>query len=152
MEAWVTDAQARRVPLQFRFHVSMCGSLGVGGHLPHWTPDERALASQLIDDYKSIRHIVQQGDQYRLRSPQTNPFSAVQYVSKDQRESVLFVFRTHLPDPAQLPVLHLRGLDPEALYTIEGQGAACSGAAWMHAGLFVQIGDLESRMIRITQK
>jgi alpha-galactosidase len=151
MEAWVTDAQAKRVPLQFRFHASMCGSLGVGGHLLHWTPDERALAGQLIADYKTVRHIVQQGDQYRLRSPQQHPFSAVQYVSKDRAESVLFVFRTHLPDPAQLPMLHLRGLKPDALYTVEGQGAARSGAAWMHAGLFVQIGDLESRMLRIAQ-
>lgn len=31
MEAWVTDWGRNVVPLEFRFHVSMCGSLGVGG-------------------------------------------------------------------------------------------------------------------------
>ncbi|MEI7770608.1 MAG: alpha-galactosidase, partial [Chloroflexales bacterium] len=30
MEAWVTDMGPRYLPLSFRFHVSMCGSLGVG--------------------------------------------------------------------------------------------------------------------------
>src|SRR5512142_205465 len=74
MEAWVTDAGQDRVPLEFRFHVSMCGSLGVGGNLLHWTPDQRAEAARLIAQYKTLRHIVQFGDLYRLISPQAGNF------------------------------------------------------------------------------
>ena len=36
MEAWVTDMGHGLAPLAFRFHVSMCGVLGIGGHLVHW--------------------------------------------------------------------------------------------------------------------
>ena len=64
-----------------------------------------------------IRPIVQLGDQYRLNLAQTNPFSAVQYVSKDKTEGVLFAFRVHIPDFAnvvKLPPVYLRGLEPDA--------------------------------------
>ncbi len=149
MEAWVTDMNPDRLSLAFRFHVSMCGVLGVGGHLAHWTADERAEAARWIALYKEIRHIVQDGDQYRLGSPQAQAVSAVLYVGKDQAEAVLFAFRTHLPPPAAVPPLRLRGLDPGALYTIEGIADARSGAAWMHAGVPIEINNFESTVRRI---
>jgi alpha-galactosidase len=149
MEAWVTDAWRDRIPLEFRFHVSMCGSLGVGGDLLKWSKAERAQAAGLIALYMEIRPIVQLGDQYRLRSPQAGPFSAVQYVSKDRREGVLFAFRTHIPEPVQLPPLYLRGLDEETLYEVEGFPGARSGRAWMRAGLSVSLGEFGSTLRRI---
>ena len=149
MEAWVTDMGSADLSLTFRFHVSMCGSLGVGGHLIKWSPAQRAEATRWIAQYKQIRHVVQFGDLYRLRSAQTHPFSAVQYVSKDRAESVLFAFRTHLPPPAELPPLFLRGLDPDAHYQIEGISGGRSGMAWMHAGLYLELNDFESTLRRI---
>jgi alpha-galactosidase len=149
MEAWVTDAAAERIPLDFRFPVSMCGSLGVGGHLLHWSQAERERAAYWIALYKEIRAVVQLGDQYRLRSPQENALSAVQYVSKDKTESVLFAFRTHHPEPVMLPPIRLRGLDPAALYSVEGQGESRSGQAWMESGVEVFLGDFDSAVLRI---
>lgn len=150
MEAWVTDAGRGLVPLAFRFHTSMCGVLGVGGNLLRWSDAERAEAAHWIARYKEIRPIIQFGEKYRLRSAQDLAFSAVQYVSQDRSESVLFAFRTYLPDPAILPPLYLRGLDPDARYTVEGLlDGARSGQAWMHAGLMLQLGNLESTMRRI---
>jgi alpha-galactosidase len=137
------------LPLAFRFHVSMSGALGVGGDLLRWTPEQRAEAAFWIAHYKEIRPIVHYGDLYRLRSPQEHPFSAVQYVSKDRSEGVLFAFRTHLPPPAQLPPLYLRGLDPDARYAVEGIAGAQSGAAWMYAGLHLELKDFESTVRRI---
>jgi len=149
MEAWVTDAGSAYLSLEFRFHVSMCGSLGVGGHLLHWTEDERGAAAKWIALYKELRLIIQFGDQYRLRSPQTHAFSAVQYMSKDGSAGVLFVFRTHLPVPADLPPLYLCGLDSEAQYEVEGIDGARSGLAWMRVGLEVELSDYSSSVRRI---
>ncbi|HEY8742073.1 MAG TPA: alpha-galactosidase [Chloroflexota bacterium] len=151
MEAWVTDGGQQRIPLDFRFHVSMCGSLGIGGHLGRWSEEQRARAAEWITLYKEIRSIVQLGDQYRLRSPKQQAFSAVQYVAKDRAEGVLFAFRTHLPEPTTLPPLHLRGLDPAARYTIDGGTEPRSGAAWMQDGLLVRLRDFESTVRRIRQ-
>ena len=151
MEAWVTDWGKDLVPLEFRFHVSMCGSLGVGGNLLEWNQAERQVGSDCIQLYKTIRHIIQFGDQFRLVSPQRSDYSAVQYVSKDKSEAVLFAFRTHIPDPFNIPMLYLRGLDPEALYSVEGFDHPRSGLAWMESGLKVELKNLQSRVIKITR-
>ena len=156
MEAWVTDMGPAYLPLEFRLHVSMCGSLGIGGHLVHWGEAGRAEAARWIALYKEVREVIQLGDQFRLRSPQANGFSAVQYLAKDQAEGVLFAFRTFVPLPLsmshlppQLPQLYLRGLDPEARYTVEGFEGARSGASWMHAGLQIELSDFGSTVRRI---
>jgi alpha-galactosidase len=149
MEAWVTDADDGFVPLEFRFHVSMCGSLGVGGNLLHWSDSDCELARRCIAQYKEIRPVIQYGDQYRLISAQKNAYSAVQYVSQDKTESVLFAFRVHIPEKAKLPVIHPCGLIPDALYTIEGQDGVRSGLAWMEGGLKVELKNLQSVMLRI---
>ncbi|MBI3172516.1 MAG: alpha-galactosidase [Chloroflexi bacterium] len=151
MEAWVTDWNEGFVPLEFRFHVSMCGSLGVGGNLLNWNDADRALATECIRQYKEIRPIVQLGEQYRLLSPQMGPFSAVQYVSQDKAEGVLFVFRVHVPEKYNIPHLYLRGLDPEALYSVEGFDEPRSGLAWMEAGLKVELKNLQSKILKITR-
>jgi alpha-galactosidase len=149
MEAWVTDWGRELVPLEFRFHVSMCGSLGVGGNLLEWDQADRELAADCIRLYKEIRPIIQFGDQFRLISSQKNDYSAVHYVSKDKSGGVLFVFRTHIPDPFNTPMIHLRGLAPDALYSIEGFDEPRSGLAWMEAGLHVHLKNMQSRVLRI---
>ncbi len=148
MEAWVTDADRGRLPLAFRFHVSMTGALGVGGHLGHWTPEERAVAREQIALYKDIREVVQFGTQHRLRSS-AEPYSALMFMGPDRRDGAVFAFRTHIARPGALPPLYLRGLDPDALYEVEGEDGARSGAAWMHAGLHLQLRDFESVVRRI---
>jgi alpha-galactosidase len=151
MEAWVTDSGPEFLPLEFRLHVSMCGSLGIGGHLKHWGPALRAEAARWIAAYKAVRAIIQLGDQFRLRSPQAHAVSAVQYLAKDQGAGVLFAFRTHLAPPAVMPTLRLQGLAPEALYTLEGFPGARSGRAWMEAGLQIDLQDFHSAM-RLIQR
>ncbi len=149
MESWATDVGAAAIPLSFRFHVAMCGVLGVGCDIARWTAAERAEAARWIALYKEIRPLVQRGDQFRLRSPQEHQFSAVQYMSKDRAAGVLFAFRTWLPFPAILPVLHLQGLDPEARYAVEDVQGVRSGAGWMHGGIRLDLENMQSTVRRI---
>jgi alpha-galactosidase len=92
---------------------------------------------------------VQFGHQYRLRSAFESAFSSLMYVTKDQSEAVLFAFRTHLPEPVILPPIKLAGLEPQALYKIDGFTEARSGAALMHVGLDVQLQDFRSVVLKI---
>jgi alpha-galactosidase len=73
----------------------------------------------------------------------------VQYVSKDKAESVVFIFRTFLPEPAQLPALVLKGLDEAALYENPATGERKSGAGWMYTGLPLLLGNLHSTMLHL---
>jgi alpha-galactosidase len=149
MEAWVTDAGRALVPLRFRFHVSMCGVLGVGGNLHQWNANERAEAAALIARYKHLRHIVQRGDLYRLPTPPTSSCAALVYVAPDKREALLFAFRSYAPNPSAFPLLHIAGLDPEARYTVEGVDAVRSGRAWERVGLQLALDNFESAMLHI---
>jgi alpha-galactosidase len=150
MEAWVTDMGAKHLPLEFRFHVSMAGLLGIGANLHHWSELDRQTATRLIAEYKAVRHIIQNGDLYRLKTCFDSHFSSMMYVSPDKRQAVLFAFRTHAPDPIQLPPLHLQGLEPDRLYTI--QNTTRSGLAWQQIGLEVQLGDFSSAMVKIEER
>jgi len=149
MEAWVTDTEPD-LSLTFRLHVSMCGSLGIGANITHWNESEQAEARRWIAVYKDIRPIIQFGDQHRLHSSQFGGgFSAVQYMSKDKSEGVIFAFRTHIPDPINPFAVQLRGLDPEALYTVEGFEGTRSGAAWMNTQNVFKLANFESTLRHI---
>ncbi|MFV9506029.1 MAG: alpha-galactosidase [Oscillochloridaceae bacterium umkhey_bin13] len=150
--AWVADVPEPYLSLRFRFHVSMGGVVGIGGHLARWTAAERAEATALIAQYKQIRPLIHGGELYRLRSPHAHAYSARMYVAPDQSEAVLFAFRTHLLPRTPLPPLLLRGLDPTARYQIEGQPASRSGRAWMQTGLQLDLANFESCMLRIQRE
>ncbi len=151
MEAWVTDWGKELSPTEFRFHVSMAGTLGLGGHLTCWSPEERAVAKTQIALYKDIRHVVQLGDQYRL-DPPGEAVTAVQYVSKDRSQGVVFVYRTHAPRLSQPCTVFLRGLDPQAHYAVAGIDGVRSGAAWAHVGFPVTLNDFSSTVRRIARQ
>jgi alpha-galactosidase len=63
----------------------------------------------------------------------------------------LFAFRTHQARLVTLPMLRLRGLEPEARYAVEGLEEVRSGAAWMRLGIDLVLGDFQSTIRRIRQ-
>lgn len=138
MMAWVTDSPnpitGRRVPLEFRFHVAMSGSLGIGGDLARWSEAELAEAAALIEQYKSIRPVVQNGDLYRLASLRdSGPLAAVQYVAGD--DTVVFAWRGPASYGTRLPPIRLAALDPAARYRDLATGAEHDGAALTRDGV-----------------
>lgn len=156
MESWVTDGawsfghSVTPLSLAYRFHVSMCGVLGVGLNLFTMSDAEKQEVRHWIEAYKDIRPIIQFGTQYRLVAPH-NGYAAVQYLDREQRAGVLFAFRMFKPDPAAPLSLTLRGLDPHARYTVEGFEGARSGMAWMHTPLEISLSNFESTLRRITR-
>ncbi|TWI63074.1 alpha-galactosidase [Pseudoduganella lurida] len=148
MMAWVTDApnflNKRVTSLEYRFLSAMQGGLGIGANLNHWKPEDFQKAKQLVADYKTIRLTVQQGNLYRLVSPQKNsPRSATLSVSPDANQAVLFAFLHASSRMERQPRIQLRGLDPKKVYTlrtISGTVAPetpkqASGAYWMGNGI-----------------
>jgi alpha-galactosidase len=147
MSAWVTDAGRGELPIAFRFHVSMLGALGIGGHLLHWNTEELEEAAHWIAIYKTIRPLVQEGDQSWLLSPTATRgnVAAVQYTAANRDEAVVFAFRRAHFFHEPFPRLRLQNLDATTQYTIEvltptGENAplaTLSGAVLMGRGLSV---------------
>jgi len=158
MMAWVTDVpnfNGRSTPLQYRFLVAMMGSLGIGGNLNKWSDADMALATRMVDLYKSVRKTVQEGRLYRLFAPRSDGFSANQYVAEDGRQTVLFAFRTaqHFGYPP--PTVRLSGLDERAVYRLKTMDnklvdkiETASGAYLMNQGINLRLGgDYDSTAI-----
>ena len=86
---------------------------------------------------------------FRLNIPFDFTTSAIQYVSKDKLTSVLFVFAIYRTDPSLLLLVYPRGLDSNAVYSVEGLSEKRSGAAWMSLGIRLNLGNLDSALLRI---
>lgn len=153
MRAWVTDANNRStIPLTFKFHSAMMGTLGMGCNILKFTEEEMALSHQLIEEYKSIRHIIQDGDFYRLNPITSNNYECYEYANKD--EALLFVFLPQSQISRLGARVSLRGLDEKAQYkfNLNGTEIMKSGAYLMNHGLDVKLsGDYASMIIKFTK-
>ena len=150
MRAWVTDTNRYSRPndWDFRFNVSMQGSLSVGGNLLKYSDEELEIHRKYIELYKQIRPTVQFGRFYRLATYKNDGVYATQYVKDSQ--SVLFMCKSvNTLYKDRYYHINLKGLDADALYSFDcrGKKQTLSGKYLMNVGLDVEIGGtLESRI------
>jgi alpha-galactosidase len=136
MGAHISDS-GKLVPLRTKAVVAMSGTFGYELDATHLSDEEKALCKEQSELFRKYYHIVFYGDYYRL----TNPFemgnmTAWQHVTKDKRESLISVVVTNLTCNGPQEYIHAKGLEPTAMYTINGEKEKClSGAALMYAGL-----------------
>ena len=109
----------RTIPLKYRCDVAMSGRLGMEIQPKNMANEEKALCRKAIADYKSIRHIVQFGDLYRLHSPyEGDNVASLMYVAEDKQEAVFYWYKLETFCNQHLPRIKMAGLDPDRLYTI----------------------------------
>lgn len=139
MMAWVTDSPnpltRRELPLAYRFHVAMAGSLGIGGNLTEWSAAELKEARELIARYKEIRPVVQHGRLFRLLDLARDDLAAVQYVARDGSATVVLAWsgaRNYRTRPGWVC---LKGIDPTASYRDRETGRLHLGATLQTLGL-----------------
>ncbi len=156
MMCWVTDTPnfltKRTVPLRYRFHVAMAGSLGIGGDLSHWTPQEMEEAQHFVATYKRIRPTIQNGLLYRLRSPRTGDITAVEYVARSGSQVVVFAWGHSQQFGETQVALRLHGLEEDARYVDEINSGEYSGSYLMQKGLPMKlVGDFDSHMVHLVR-
>ncbi len=125
--------------IDFRFVVAMTESLGLSLDFNKLTDEELARVKELVAFYKTIRPTVQNGTLFRLTEPEDPGLVAFQFVSRDEKQVVLFVMQRsrELYSIFSQPI-HLRGLDAKAQYRMSvlhpkkmlEQGERVSGA-WL---------------------
>ncbi|MGL4293748.1 MAG: alpha-galactosidase [Bacteroidales bacterium] len=132
----------RVLPLKFRFDVAMTGRLGMEIQPKHMSDEEKTFSQNAIADYKTIRPIVQTGNQYRLVSPYDKKgMASLMYVSEDKNSAVFFAFKMEQFVNQILPRVRMAGLDPEKKYRIkELNKATDTGYCPQHDRVFT--GDL----------
>lgn len=157
MRAWVTDSpnwiNERSIPVTFRLHCAMAGSLGIGSNLNHMTEEEQAIIREHIELYKRIREIIQFGQLYRLKYYKEDDFHAIQYV-KDNK-SIVFVYLVQGYFGKDKYFLKLKGLELHQTYLINNDGVTYekTGAYLMHHGLVLNLkGDYDSKIVQVEEK
>lgn len=158
MISWVTfeDHHRQGHPIDFKFDVALCGVLGIGYDITEWTDEEKTVAAGKVALYKEIRETVHNGEQYLLVSPYLSDRSALQFVSRDGKESVVFVYnlaedlQNSSPETRSSPLITLKGLDPDADYRIDGIEGIHSGASLLNYGVeFPVYGAYKSGIFKI---
>ena len=135
MGAHISDS-GRLVPLKTKAVVAMCGTFGYELDATHLSEEDQKLCKEQSDLFRKYYHIIFDGDYYRL----TNPFeignmTAWQHVTKDKSESLLSVVVTNLTCNGPQEYIHAKGLEPNAMYTINDSKEVYSGSALMNAGI-----------------
>jgi alpha-galactosidase len=155
----VTDGGRQGYPLGFKFDAAMSGVLGIGADILRWPEEERRTAREKIALYKEIRKTVQFGTPYRLVSPYEGNRSVLQFVNGDRTESVLFVYNLAETSfgaahkSSFTSDIKLRGLLPDADYTIGGLEGARRGKDLMDQGFpFPVQGAFRSGIFKLTKK
>ncbi|KAL3469953.1 Melibiase-domain-containing protein [Aspergillus californicus] len=125
----------RTVPVEFRAHVAMMGgSFGLELNPADLQEDEQKAMPELLALADKVNPLILNGDMYRLRLPEETQWPAVQFISEDGSQAVLFYFQIGPNVNHAAPWVRLEGLDPEAEYSVDGN-ATYSGSTLMNMGL-----------------
>ena len=110
--------------------------------LEHLTKEEKELAKKQILEYKKMERLVQTGDYYRLSNPFHNDDYVIwQFVSKDQKETIVNGVQLRNEPNPHIHLIYPEGLLAEGHYKDLATGAVYTGAALMHAGIPLPVGE-----------
>ncbi|HBE02455.1 MAG: hypothetical protein A2096_06015 [Spirochaetes bacterium GWF1_41_5] len=153
----------RSTPMKMQAYAGMMGSLSVGKKLGECPAEELAEIRAYLELYKRIRHIIRDGELFRISSFYDTPYAAFEFVSHDKTEALLFVFGHSMQFAFKVPPFKLKGLDAAKFYNIENHGEnpqkngftatpeQCtrrSGQGLMELGIRVELlGDYDAQMI-----
>lgn len=146
----VTHAGGKTFAPKYRFDVAMMGQLGMEIDPRKAEADFLAASRVGIATYKSIRPIIQMGDQYRHANPARSTTPSVNYVSADQSRAVVLAYQTGAIDQPLAISSPISGLDPTRTYQASeinlppgddhprldpATPMVQSGEAWMKSGV-----------------
>lgn len=159
MGAHVSDCPnhtvGRVTPFRTRGHVALAGTFGYELDVTRIPESDRAQIPGQVAMYHRYNDLVRTGDYYRIASWQENhTHDCWQIVSKDGAQ-VLVTFVQVLGRPnAHSRRVQLQGLEPDAVYRVEGTDRCYGGDVLMHCGLPVPSlwGDFQSELISLIKE
>ena len=109
----------KKASVKFRVDVASMCKLGFDIDLKSLSSDEMQFCREAVANYRRLKPVILDGDQYKLVSPYKGNHAAVNYVSKDKRHAVVFAYNLHPRYKEHSANVCLRGLDPTATYEVK---------------------------------
>lgn len=135
MGAHISDS-GKFVPLKTKAVVAMCGTFGYELDATHLSEEEQEVCREQSELFRKYYDLIFFGDYYRLTNPfEVGNMTAWQHVSKDKSESLLSVVVTNLTCNGPQEYIKAKGLEPNAMYTMNEKEEVYSGSALMNAGI-----------------
>ncbi|AXY26185.1 alpha-galactosidase [Suicoccus acidiformans] len=130
----------REVPITTRGNVSYFGSFGYELDLNYLTENEIDVVKEQVKFVKEYRELIHNGLFYRLMDPFNTNYCAWMVVSEDQSSSIVGNYKILNEANWSYRKLKLKGLDPDALYHIDGDDRLYYGSELMNIGLVITDG------------
>ena len=154
MGAHVSDcpnhALGRTTPFETRAHVALAGTFGYELDITRIPEEDRAMIPAQTDMCRKYQPLIQRGDYYRLASwSDQKPWDCYEVAAKDGREALVTWVQVLSSPSVHSHAVCLKGLDPEAVYQLEGTEETWYGEELMNCGyLFTPVQkDFTSRLL-----
>lgn len=108
-----------KTSVKFRTDVASMCKLGFDIGLKDMKADELTYCQEAVANYKRLKPVILDGDQYRLVSPYDGNHMAVMYTAPDASKAVLFTYDIHPRFGEKLLPVKLRGLDAQKMYRVK---------------------------------
>lgn len=145
----------RVTPFETRGHVALAGTFGYELDITKIPEEDRALIPEQTATYNKYRHLIQQGEYYRIASYRENHKYDCWALSSQDKKEVLVTYVQVLGVPnSHSRKVFLRGFDPKATYRLEGTEETYTGEMLMKGGFLMKDfwGDFKSRLYHFTAK
>lgn len=127
----------RVTPFETRGIVAMAGTFGYELDITRISEAEQQAIPGQIARYHQFASLIQSGDYYRLSSAESG-LDAQLVVSKDRSEALLTLVHVLNGANRHGRCLRLQGLEPSAIYAVQGTGTRYAGDALLQLGLPVK--------------
>lgn len=152
-------------PLRFRAHLGMTGCMSVGIDLLKASEEEMEKIKEYIDEYKEIRDVTQHSYLYRLESAFDTPYVVWEYLERNRKSGVIFMFAHGMNFEHYPHRVRLRGLESDKTYKVSGlekyyfdnvrrpaPDMIAKGDVLMNFGIRIEPkGDYDSQIIKIEE-
>ena len=145
----------RITPFETRGHVALAGTFGYELDITKLPEEERKMIKEQTEMYHKYNDLVREGDYYRIASFSENGhYDCYMEVAKDKSEALVTYVQVRGMTNNKSRKLKLQGLDPKAIYQLEGTEESYSGEILMKGGyLFKDFwGDAVSRLYHFMKK
>ena len=145
----------RVTPFETRGHVALAGTFGYELDITKIPEEDRALIPEQTATYNKYRHLIQQGEYYRIASYRENHKYDCWALSSQDKKEVLVTYVQVLGVPnSHSRKVFLRGFDPKVIYRLEGTEETYTGEMLMKGGFLMKDfwGDFKSRLYHFTAK
>lgn len=145
----------RITPFETRGHVALAGTFGYELDITKLPEEEHKIIKEQTEMYHKYNDLVREGDYYRIASFSENGhYDCYMEVAKDKSEALVTYVQVRGMTNNKSRKLKLRGLDPKAIYQLEGTEESYSGEILMKGGyLFKDFwGDAVSRLYHFMKK